>query len=84
MAHPFRADITTTEGAPPFALFKGPALSGAEGVGTSNACEMSFGDQQMNVFGHDDVSQHHEAVMLASFFENLKKAVAVAPGAQKS
>jgi hypothetical protein len=23
VAHPFRADITPTEGAPPFALFKG-------------------------------------------------------------
>jgi hypothetical protein len=45
--------------------------------------DLWFGDQQMNVFGHDNVSHHHETVMLAGLFEKRKKAVAAAFGAQK-
>jgi hypothetical protein len=46
--------------------------------------DLWFGDHQMNVFGHDNVSHHHhETVMLAGLFENRKKAVAAAFGAQK-
>jgi hypothetical protein len=45
--------------------------------------DLWFGDQQMNVFGHDNVSHRPETVMLAGLFEKRKKAVAAAFGAQK-
>ena len=37
---------------------------------------LRFADQQVEVLGHDDVAQHHEAVGLAGLFQKPQKQVA--------
>ena len=47
------------------------------------AADFRFGDEQMNMFGHDDVSYDRETISLAHLFENAKEAVAAARSAQE-
>ncbi len=42
-----------------------------------------LGDEQVNLFRHDDISDDHEPVALARLFQNREEAVAAARGAQK-
>ena len=45
--------------------------------------DLWFGDEKMNVFWHDHVSHDHKVISLAGLFQNRKKSVAPAHGAQK-
>lgn len=45
--------------------------------------DLSFRDEQMNVFGHHQVSHDDESVALADLFENRKEAFAATLSAQK-
>jgi hypothetical protein len=44
--------------------------------------DFGFGDEQMKVFGHDDVSVDDEAVLTAGWFEDFEKEIATPGGMQ--
>src|SRR5450631_113845 len=44
--------------------------------------DLRFTHQQVKVFGHEHVTQHHEAMLLADLFENLQEQIAAPVRAQ--
>jgi hypothetical protein len=44
--------------------------------------DFGFGDEQMKVFGHDDVSVNDEAVLTAGLFEDFEEEIATPGGMQ--
>jgi hypothetical protein len=43
--------------------------------GGGRISQLGFAHEQVKVFGHDDVSEHDEAMLLAHFFEALQKQI---------
>jgi hypothetical protein len=44
--------------------------------------QLGFTHEQVKVFRHDYVSQHHEAMLLAHFLENVQKQIAAPLGVE--
>ena len=45
--------------------------------------DLRFTNQQMNVFGHDNVTCHHELIFLSGFFQDFQEKVTSRRGVQK-